>query len=122
MTYYNKTRHFSTGRSFQLSGPQKDIIMPYVIFAVYLIIVNIYAFAITVYDKRIAERNGQTGQKKRRVPERTLLIAAAAGGSLTMYITMKKIRHKTQHRKFMLGIPAIMAGQVLLLAALIILA
>jgi uncharacterized membrane protein YsdA (DUF1294 family) len=28
------------------------------------------------------------------------------GGALPMYITMKLIRHKTKHKKFMLGLPA----------------
>ncbi len=35
-----------------------------------------------------------------------------------MYITMKKIRHKTKHKKFMIGIPVIMILQAGVIAYL----
>ena len=86
---------------------------------IYLAIISIFAIFITIYDKSIARKNATASKKKRRVPERTLLIIAAMGGSVAMYITMKNIRHKTQHKKFMIGIPAIIAAQVALVALLI---
>ena len=88
---------------------------------IYLAIISIFAIFITIYDKSIARKNGYAAKKKRRVPERTLLIIAAMGGSVAMYITMKNIRHKTQHKKFMIGIPAIIAAQVALVVLLIVL-
>ncbi len=80
------------------------------VFIIYLIIMSIVAIAVTIYDKVIA------GSGKRRVPENTLLIIAALGGSVAMYVTMQIIRHKTQHKKFMIGIPVIMVIQAILLA------
>lgn len=57
----------------------------------------------------------------RRIPEKTLLIISALGGSVAMLITMRAIRHKTQHMKFMLGIPAIIVAQCAAAVALVIL-
>ncbi len=79
-------------------------------FIYYLIAISIIAIVVTIYDKLIA------GSDKRRVPEKTLLIIAALGGSVAMYITMQIIRHKTQHKKFMIGIPVIMVVQAILFA------
>ena len=79
-------------------------------FIYYLIAISIIAIVVTIYDKLIA------GSEKRRVPENTLLIIAALGGSVAMYITMQIIRHKTQHKKFMIGIPVIMVLQAVLFA------
>ena len=79
-------------------------------FIYYLIAISIIAIVVTIYDKLIA------GSEKRRVPENTLLIIAALGGSVAMYITMQIIRHKTQHKKFMIGIPVIMVLQAILFA------
>lgn len=64
---------------------------------------------MTVYDKRAAQC------KKRRVPERTLLTLGILGAALPMYVTMQIIRHKTQHKKFMWGLPAIILLQIGLL-------
>lgn len=80
--------------------------------AAYLLTVSLVAIIITVYDKRIA------GKGKRRIPEATLLLWSALGGSVAMYITMHTIRHKTQHKKFMIGIPVIMALQIIALLVL----
>jgi len=65
--------------------------------------------------------SSKTTKPQRRVPEKTLLIIAALGGSVAMLITMRTIRHKTQHMKFMLGIPAIIVAQCVLIVALVIL-
>ena len=64
---------------------------------------------LTVYDKIAAKC-----LPRHRVPEATLLLLAALGGSLPMYIVMQIIHHKTQHKKFMIGIPVILAVQVVL--------
>ena len=49
-----------------------------------------------------------------RVPEDTLLSVALLGGSVGEYITMRLIRHKTRHKKFMVTLPVF----ILLQAAL----
>ena len=71
----------------------------------YLLIVSLVSIILTIHDKQIA------GTGKRRVPEATLLTWSAIGGSVAMYITMQIIRHKTQHKKFMIGIPCIIILQ-----------
>ena len=67
--------------------------------------VSLFAVIITVADKIKAKRG------KWRVMESTLLIVAAIGGSVAMYLTMLLIRHKTRHPKFMVGIPVIIVLQ-----------
>lgn len=81
---------------------------------VYLAVISLIAVVVTVLDKKAAKIDGA-----RRVPEKTLLLLAALGGSVAMFVTMKWIRHKTQHVKFMLGIPLIIIAQVALLYYLI---
>lgn len=80
-----------------------------ILFLIYLLVINFYAVVITVSDKKLAKSGA------RRVPEKKLFITAALGGSLGMYITMRKIRHKTMHKRFMIGIPLIMATQCVLI-------
>ena len=80
-----------------------------ILFLIYLLVINFYAVVITVSDKKLAKSGA------RRVPEKKLFITAVLGGSLGMYITMRKIRHKTLHKRFMIGIPLIMAAQCVLI-------
>lgn len=68
---------------------------------VYLALINLLAAFVTVYDKKMARKG------KWRVPEQNLLILSALGGAPAMYLTMRCIRHKTQKKKFMVGIPVI---------------
>ena len=72
----------------------------------YLIAVSVIGAVVCIYDK-IAARSGW-----RRVPERTLFFWALVGGGPGVYLTMLLIRHKTLHRSFMLGIPAIIILQI----------
>lgn len=78
------------------------------ILAIYLILINLIAVIVTIYDKLCAVR------RRWRVKESTLLLLSALGGSISMYITMLLIRHKTRHIKFMLGIPLILIFQLLI--------
>lgn len=82
--------------------------------AAYLLIINLAAVIAVHTDKRRAKRTGA-----RRIPEKTLFIIAALGGAPAMYITMRKIRHKTLHKRFMIGIPAIMICHVLIICAVL---
>ncbi len=81
--------------------------------AVYLLIISVVAVIMTVKDKKLAKNGGW------RIPEKSLFIVSALGGSVAMYITMHKIRHKTKHKRFMIGIPLIMAVQVAVAAGLV---
>lgn len=82
---------------------------------VYLGLISLFAVIFTVYDK-IAAKMGA-----RRIPEKTLFTISAFGGAVAMYITMITIRHKTKHKSFMIGIPAIIVAHVILAVAAIIL-
>ena len=72
----------------------------------YLVGINIFAFTLCAQDKFRAKRG------KWRVPERDLLLAAALGGSIGLLCAMYGFRHKTRHKKFTLGVPAILVLQL----------
>ena len=73
----------------------------------YLLIVNAVAFLLMLVDKRSAQK------KLWRIPESTLLLSAAIGGSIGSLAGMYTFRHKTRHPKFTLGVPAILIAQIL---------
>ena len=77
---------------------------------VYLVVVNLLTFIVFGIDKRKARRD------KWRIPEDTLIWLAVIGGSVGALLGMYAFRHKTQHRKFTLGIPAILLAQLVLAA------
>ena len=79
------------------------------ILAIYLVLINIAAFAAYGMDKRKAKRN------EWRTPESVLLLLAAVGGSVGAYAGMQFFRHKTKHLKFTIGVPAIFIMQVIIL-------
>lgn len=80
---------------------------------VYLIIINAAGFVLMLADKHKAKKNLW------RIPEATLLSAAALGGSLGCLAGMYAVRHKTKHLKFTMGIPVILAVQIILAVILI---
>ena len=55
----------------------------------------------------------------RRVREATLFAFSALGGSVAILITMLFVRHKTRHKRFMIGIPIIIAVQTAAISALV---
>ncbi len=83
------------------------IILKYL--AIYLLFINVVSVILCIADKLKAKLGGW------RVPEKTLFIASAIGGSIGMYITMNLIRHKTKHKRFMIGLPVIIIVQSALL-------
>lgn len=60
----------------------------------YLLFANLVAFAAYAWDKR------QAVARKRRVPERTLLVLAAIGGSPGAFAAQRLCRHKISKRPF----------------------
>lgn len=78
----------------------------------YLVIVNAAGFLSMLVDKQKA----RTGA--RRIPERTLMIIAAIGGSLGSFLGMQLCRHKTKHPKFSMGVPVMLAVHAWLLVLL----
>ncbi len=78
----------------------------------YLALISILAAVITIIDKINAKTDN------RRIPEDFLLTLGLLGGSLSEYITMKLIRHKTRHNKFMVGLPVLLLIQITIIAGL----
>ena len=62
--------------------------------AVYLVIINLVAFALYYIDKQKAKRN------KWRIKESVLLGVGFFGGAVGALAAMKLFRHKTQHSYF----------------------
>lgn len=85
----------------------------FILIAVFWVIMSAAAVYVTKADKSYAKKG------KRRIPERTLMLIGLFGGAEAMYITMKKIRHKTKHNKFMIGLPLEIVLHVLLIVGLI---
>ena len=77
-------------------------------FFIYLIVINILTFLIFGIDKWKAQRG------KWRIPEATLIWMSIIGGSIGALVGMYLFRHKTQKRKFNLGIPAVLLAQAIL--------
>lgn len=75
---------------------------------VYLIIVNALSFLLMLIDKQKAKKD------RWRIPEKTLITAVLLGGSLGGIAGMKLFRHKTKHPKFSIGLPVILAVQIVL--------
>lgn len=74
----------------------------------YLLIINAIGFLLMLVDKLKAQKNLW------RIPEATLMTAAALGGSIGAIAGMYTFRHKTKHLKFTLGIPLILIAQIAL--------
>lgn len=73
-----------------------------------LLTFNLLTFIIYGIDKFKAKK------AKWRIPESTLLLLAVFGGSIGAWLGLQVWRHKTQHKKFYIGIPVIMAVQMAL--------
>ena len=68
----------------------------------YLIAFNTASFIMMGIDKNAAIKGNY------RIPERTLMALAAFGGSLGAITGMLVFRHKTKHKKFVIGVPLLM--------------
>lgn len=73
----------------------------------YLIVVNLLAFAAFGADKQKAKSH------QWRISENTLLGIALCGGSLGAIMGMRKFRHKTRHRRFAIGLPILFLVQTI---------
>lgn len=80
----------------------------------YLVIVNVAGFLMAFIDKRKAIKN------KWRVPEKSLFLSAILGGGIGLYMGFKTFRHKTLHKRFMIGVPLIVILQLLIIIFFII--
>lgn len=80
---------------------------------IYLALVNVSGACAVFLDKWKA-RHG-----RRRIRERTLFAFCWLGGCPLTYAAMKLCRHKTLHRSFMWGIPAIFALQIVVVSGIL---
>ena len=78
----------------------------------YLLAINAVTFIVYGIDKYKAKKT------KWRISEATLLLLAVLGGSIGAWIGMKVWHHKTMHKKFKYGIPAILLMQIALMTYL----
>ncbi len=83
------------------------------IIIIYLAVTNIIAFSMFFVDKNKAQK------RQWRIPEKTLLLIAAIGGSLGAWAGMNLFRHKTQHKKFTILVPLIILVHAVLLLLLV---
>lgn len=80
----------------------------------YLLFVNLFAFLLMGWDKRQAKSGAW------RQSERSLLMVAAIGGSLGMYMGSKFWRHKTYKKNFKRPFYGIIIGQIILLISCVL--
>ena len=83
------------------------------IIIIYLLVINIATFFTYGIDKWKAKKS------KWRIREASLLALAVLGGSIGAWLGMKGWHHKTMHKKFKYGVPAILILQLALLAYII---
>lgn len=76
---------------------------------IYFFVINLIASLYTVIDKSKAKHN------KWRISENSLILLGLLGGALGEYLTMKLVRHKTLHKKFMIGLPLIIILHTILI-------
>ena len=77
---------------------------------IYFAIINVVTFFTYGIDKWKAKKS------KMRIRETALLGLAVLGGSIGAWLGMKTWHHKTLHKKFRYGIPAIIIIQILSIA------
>lgn len=94
--------------TLKLFGNNKANLILFVCFVVYLLYINIRAYALFAYDKKQAQRN------KERIPERKLFRYMWLGGAVGAAAAMAICRHKTQHKNFVVTAVALLAVQLLL--------
>lgn len=85
---------------------------PWGLLACWLVLINVITFLIFGLDKWKAKRK-EKNEAIRRIPEKNLLLLPVLGGSVGALLGMKVFRHKTLHRAFRLGVPVILALQIL---------
>ena len=81
----------------------------YIFLFFYFVVISFVSVIVCAADKVRAKK------VEWRIRERTLFLLAVLGGSAAMYAVMRIIRHKTKHKRFMIGLPLIAAAQIALL-------
>lgn len=79
----------------------------------YLAVINFTTWAAYGLDK------GRAKSGKWRIPERTLLLLALAGGSLGALAGMIMFRHKTRKPKFYISVPVMFVAHCVIVTMLV---
>ncbi|WP_264566062.1 DUF1294 domain-containing protein [Flavobacterium sp. N3904] len=74
--------------------------------------VNLIAFVLIGYDKKLAKNN------KRRISEKTLLFSVALGGTIGSSLAMSIFRHKTLKTSYLLKFFGIVSFQIIIIITL----
>lgn len=82
-------------------------------FMLYILIINLFGFALMVIDKYKAKKN------KWRIKEMNFFITAIIGGAAGVLLGMTMVRHKTQHKSFYIEIPLIYLLNILVVCGLL---
>ncbi len=80
----------------------------------YAVLINLITFVAYGWDKYKAKAGSW------RIPEKTLLLLTAVGGSMGALLGMKVFHHKTMHKKFYIGVPLILVLQLLLIGWIVL--
>lgn len=80
----------------------------------YVVLMSLIGFVMMGIDKRKAIK------KAWRIPERTLILTAFAGGGIGSFLGMYAFRHKTKHSKFVFLLPLAAILYIVLLVQLYI--
>ena len=80
----------------------------YSFIGIYILGINGIAFLAMYIDKKKAIK------RRYRIPEKRLFLFAFLGGSIGTLLGMHLCRHKTKHKRFVIGIPLILGIQLAL--------
>lgn len=80
---------------------------------IYLILINLITFLAMYIDKRKSKKG------KRRIPEKTLFVLVGLGGGIGGILGMYLFRHKTKKTRFVIGFPAILIFEALVVIAIL---
>lgn len=78
-----------------------------IIIYLYIIVMNLIGFLVMGIDKANSRKH------RRRVPERRIFLLSILSGSVGVMAGMYIFRHKTRHMKFVIGVPVIIAAQII---------
>lgn len=83
------------------------------IYIFYFILINVVGYFVMKVDKAKARAG------KNRIPENILFSISILGGSLGTILAMKRSRHKKKKKSFSVGVPVMLAVNVIMLIFLI---